>query len=113
MGDGGLGVKGFDNAIVVQQILMAGASAHGERIGLEIETDAGQTTLLLIPSVFLQKLILSLLTAGGIAQQERRGLFGSYANIVAAEGFSAFRPTGHDVARVKLVTGEDVVLVRF
>jgi hypothetical protein len=114
MSDDQMQVRGFskDDAIVVQRIRMIGATEHGEHVGLEIETDANRNCVLLVPFVLLQKLLLGLMTAGGVAYHEQIGRLGSENAVLSVNGFSAFHPTGHDVGRLRLVNGEDVVLLR-
>jgi hypothetical protein len=114
MSDEQMQERGFpkENAIVVRRIMMIGATEHGEHVGLEIETDTDQNCVLLIPYVLFQKLMLGLLTAGGIAHREQLARLGSESSVLSVAGFSSFHPTGHDVGRVRLVNGEEVVLLR-
>src|SRR4051812_47141579 len=109
-----IGVKGFakDNAIVVRRIMMVGATEHGEHIGVEVETEDGKPSLLLFPFSAFQKLMLALMTAGGIAHRDQAARFGGHDAALSASGFSAFRPSGYDVGRLRLTNGEDVVLLR-
>jgi hypothetical protein len=109
-----LHIRGFstEDALVVKRIMMIGSTELCEHIGIEIETDEGKSQVLLFPFAFFQKLLLALLTAGGIAHRERRSHLGSDRDILNVDGFSSFKPTGHDVARVRLASGEDVVLMR-
>ena len=101
-----------ENAIVVQRIQMIGATERGEHVGLEIQTDDNKNCVLLVPYHLFQKLILGLMTAGGIAHREQLARLGSDNAVISVNGFSAFHPTGHDVGRLRLVNGADVVLLR-
>ena len=114
MSDEPFKVRGFskEDAIVVRRIMMVGATEHGEHVGLEIETATNQNCVLLVPFGLFQKLILGLLTAGGIAHKDQLARHGSESRVFSAAGFSAFHPTGYDVARGRLINGADVVLLR-
>ena len=56
--------------------------------------------------------MLALMTAGGIAHRDQAARFGGNDAALSASGFSAFRPSGYDVGRLRLANGEDVVLLR-
>ncbi|HJU12786.1 MAG TPA: hypothetical protein VJ728_18025 [Candidatus Binataceae bacterium] len=101
-----------DDAIVIRRIMMLGATEHGEHVGLEIETDSNQNCVLLVPFGLFQKLLLGLMTAGGVARREQLARHGSDSNVLSVAGFSAFHPTGYDVTRGMLANGKDVVLLR-
>lgn len=114
MNDEQMQVRGFskENAIVIQRIKMIGATEHGEHVGLEIETDDNKNSVLLVPFSLFQKLILGLMTAGGIAHRDQLARFGSNSVALSAGGFSAFHPTGYEVGRLRLANGNDIVLLR-
>ncbi len=109
-----IGIKTFgkEDAIVIRRILMVGSTENGEHLGMEIETEDGTLSLLLFPFFAFPKLMLSLMTAGGLAHRDQLARFAGHEAALSATGLSAFRPTGYHVGRMRLTNGEDVVLMR-
>ena len=101
-----------EDALVVSRIMMVGATDRGEHVGLEIETEDQRQHVLLLPFSLVQRLFLSLLTAAGVAHRRQVARFGSGPAALSASGFSAFKPSGYDVGRVRVAGAEDIILLR-
>ena len=97
---------------MVRRIGTVGSTEGGNHIGIEFETDANKVLVLLVPLGLFQKFMLGLMTAGGIAHKEQRARLGSERNVLDVGGFSAFHSTRFEVIRGRVVSGEDVVLMR-
>ena len=98
--------------VLVRRIGTVGATEGGNHIGIEFETDTDKLLVLLIPVGFFQKFMLGLMTAGGIAHKEQLARLGSERNVLDVAGFSSFHPTRFEVIRGRVVSGDDVVLIR-